>query len=216
MIEAMTILAPVQIAQYAYDAGFRGDAVAYITACALAESGGDTEAVSGVVSDGTRGYGLVQIETENVQGGDWQSPSWQMSKALAMSEGGTNFNPWCTACAPMPCGGYDKGCGGYGSGAAASHLAVARAAAADVHGASAPAAATTPWPGTYLELQTPPIYQHGTGMLQEQLNKVLGCHLVIDMYFGADTAAAVRDYQRLHGLTQDGVVGPATWDKLFA
>ncbi len=32
--------------------------------------------------------------------------------------------------------------------------------------------------------------------------------------FGADTAAAVRAFQGINGLAQDGVVGPATWNKI--
>ena len=38
----------------------------------------------------------------------------------------------------------------------------------------------------------------------------------IDGSFGAGTEAAVRAYQRLAGLTVDGVVGRATWENLYA
>lgn len=37
-----------------------------------------------------------------------------------------------------------------------------------------------------------------------------------DPYFGANTAAAVRQFQRLHKLTADGLVGDSTWRALRA
>jgi lysozyme len=37
----------------------------------------------------------------------------------------------------------------------------------------------------------------------------------VDGVFGAKTEAAVKAYQKRHGLTVDGVVGPKTWAKLF-
>ena len=37
----------------------------------------------------------------------------------------------------------------------------------------------------------------------------------IDGDFGKATEAAVKEFQRDHGLTQDGVVGPMTWDALL-
>lgn len=49
--------------------------------------------------------------------------------------------------------------------------------------------------------------------LQELLNKK-GYQLEVDGDFGTLTRAAVKNFQRVHSLTDDGVVGPLTWGKL--
>jgi hypothetical protein len=49
--------------------------------------------------------------------------------------------------------------------------------------------------------------------LQGRLN-ALGSGLAIDGIFGAETDTAVRRFQREHGLYEDGVVGPRTWNAL--
>ena len=43
----------------------------------------------------------------------------------------------------------------------------------------------------------------------------LGEKLTADGKFGAATAAAVQRFQRRNSLTADGVVGKATWEKMF-
>lgn len=40
--------------------------------------------------------------------------------------------------------------------------------------------------------------------------------LTVDGVFGAGTAKAVKDWQSSHGLAADGLVGDATWSKMFA
>ena len=49
--------------------------------------------------------------------------------------------------------------------------------------------------------------------LQELLNQN-GFSLTVDGKFGAATETAVKNYQKEHGLVEDGVVGAATWDVL--
>jgi hypothetical protein len=44
------------------------------------------------------------------------------------------------------------------------------------------------------------------------VQKVLGQH--VDRIFGKQTKRAVKRFQRRHGLTADGIVGPATWSAL--
>lgn len=52
-------------------------------------------------------------------------------------------------------------------------------------------------------------------LLQAMLNVVVGAALDIDGSFGPKTEAAVKEFQRKSGLSQDGVVGAKTWQSLF-
>lgn len=52
-------------------------------------------------------------------------------------------------------------------------------------------------------------------VLQARLN-VWGAHLTVDGEFGSGTEQAVMVFQRAHGLTVDGIVGPLTWNALLA
>ena len=51
-------------------------------------------------------------------------------------------------------------------------------------------------------------------LVQQKLNS-LGERLRDDGKYGAATAAAVQRFQRRNGLTADGSVGYATWEKMF-
>lgn len=58
--------------------------------------------------------------------------------------------------------------------------------------------------------------------LQRQLNRIaqnypaIGEDIVLDGVYGVQTENAVKNFQRIFGLTQDGVVGRATWYKVKA
>ena len=76
---------------------------------------------------------------------------------------------------------------------------------------------TTTYPGTPLTIgSTGPDVQR----IQNFLNRIRINYPAIPRIenpngvFGADTAAAVRVFQSIYGLDQDGIVGPATWNKI--
>jgi peptidoglycan hydrolase-like protein with peptidoglycan-binding domain len=57
----------------------------------------------------------------------------------------------------------------------------------------------------------------GSGVKQIQTRLVAhGYKVATDGAFGPQTAAAVKDFQKKAGITQDGIVGPVTWAKLQA
>jgi len=97
----MTTLTPAQIAQDAYNAGFRGTALVNAVAIALAESGGNSaeynpETAAGTAS-GQGSYGLWQIYlTAHPQysASSLVDPQSNATAAYAVSSGGTNFSPW--------------------------------------------------------------------------------------------------------------------------
>lgn len=54
-----------------------------------------------------------------------------------------------------------------------------------------------------------------TKLLQQKLRDLGYYKGAIDGIFGAQTAAAVKAYQKAKGLTSDGIAGPNTWRKLL-
>ncbi|MCL2341542.1 MAG: peptidoglycan-binding protein [Firmicutes bacterium] len=85
--------------------------------------------------------------------------------------------------------------------------------------------------GAGLSPTTPPAYPgaplrvgsrgNNVLVLQENLNKVASRYpviprLTVDGVFGPLTQNSVIQFQRLFGFTPDGVVGPATWDKIMS
>jgi len=115
---------PKDVAQFAYNAGFRGQALVIATAIAMAESGGRAAAMGDTgIETGTWGpsVGLWQIRSVKAQTGkggarDQQinvDPGQNAQHAFAISGGGKNFGPWST----------------YGNGAYSKFLNVAQQAA---------------------------------------------------------------------------------------
>ena len=93
----MASLTQAQIAQLAYQADFRGSSIPTITAIIMAESGGNTNAVH--VSNIEHSVGLAQINLKAHPTYNQQSllnPLNNLKAAYAISNGGTNFNPWTT------------------------------------------------------------------------------------------------------------------------
>jgi hypothetical protein len=70
------------------------------------------------------------------------------------------------------------------------------------------------WPKLILQVKQG---SHGPAVraVQQLLNDKFGHSLTVDGAFGAQTDAAVRDYQAAHGLTVDGIVGPITWQSMI-
>ena len=106
----MPQLTDQQVAQYAYDAGFRGNGLTTATAVALAESHGDSSQVGDVgLQNGTWGpsVGLWQIRSLNPGHGTAAEqaqrdqtanldPATNAQNAYSISQQGSNFNPWST------------------------------------------------------------------------------------------------------------------------
>lgn len=65
----------------------------------------------------------------------------------------------------------------------------------------------------------PTLRKGSAGEVVAKLQRLLNTHAMligVDGSFGDQTEHAVRDYQTLHGLTVDGVVGPKTWVSLLS
>jgi hypothetical protein len=114
------VLTPKQLAQYAYDAGFRGRALTTAVAVALAESSGDPHAHNATPPDDS--YGLWQVNMLGSLGPERRAafdlrsdaelfdPAVNARAAWSISRHGGSWRPWST----------------YTGGAYRDHLAAAR------------------------------------------------------------------------------------------
>jgi hypothetical protein len=94
-------LSPAQIAQYAYQAGFRGTGLINAIAIALAESGGQTHGKDNVNTDQwkSRDRGLYQINSHwhaEVTDQCAYNPICASGAAFRISSKGSNFGAWST------------------------------------------------------------------------------------------------------------------------
>jgi hypothetical protein len=94
-------LSPNQIAQYAYQAGFRGTGLINAIAIALAESGGQTHGKDNVNTDQwkSRDRGLYQINSHwhpEVTDQCAYNPICASGAAFRISAKGSNFGAWST------------------------------------------------------------------------------------------------------------------------
>ena len=91
----MTILTPAEIRQVWLQAGGSSDRAIIAVAVALAESGGNTTAISP-----TGDYGLWQINRSNFGSEfsaiQWWDPIVNAQFAVRLSRNGTNWGDWCT------------------------------------------------------------------------------------------------------------------------
>lgn len=93
----MAALSAQQIAKYAYDAGFRGEALTIAVAIALAESGGNAGARNPKGED-SRGLWQINVapDVRPNKWGDLYDPAVNARAAFEVSGGGKNFQPWTT------------------------------------------------------------------------------------------------------------------------
>lgn len=96
----MTTYTPAQIAAFAKDAGFRGVHLVEAVAIAMAESSGNSDALSSNPDGGTNA-GLWQLDTPGGGGagfsvGQLQNPQTNADVAFKVSRGGQDWGSWAT------------------------------------------------------------------------------------------------------------------------
>ena len=94
------VLTPEEIAQKAYQAGFRGNGLATIVAIALHESGGHEGIIvqnTGGAAPGSYDRGLLQFNSHfwsQIPNSCALNADCALQKAYQITQGGTNFAPW--------------------------------------------------------------------------------------------------------------------------
>lgn len=150
---------PPEMLQALYNAGFRGAALQRMAAIGMRESGGNPSAHNGNAATGDDSWGWFQINylgnlkaSRTAQFGAPQqliaSPQAQANAAWALSNGGTNFQPWTTN-KGLPQAFLDDAQSGINQLTASGQIAVAPAGYSGGGGvatASNPGAAAAPVP----------------------------------------------------------------------
>jgi hypothetical protein len=93
----MPRLTDKQIADAVKAAGFPESAWVTAIAVALAESGGNSDALNDANSNGSSDYGLFQVNSVHaglLNGGNWRDPVYNAKMALSISSNGSNWKPW--------------------------------------------------------------------------------------------------------------------------
>ena len=67
-----------------------------------------------------------------------------------------------------------------------------------------------------IQLKSPQMNGTDVRLVQKRLNALNYAAGTVDGYYGSKGVAAVKDFQNVNGLSVDGSVGPATWNKLFS
>lgn len=228
----MSALSQAQIAKYAYDAGFRGEALVQAVAIAMAESTGDPgQASQNSDSRHTVDYGLWQINSywnaDLLKTGDWRDPAANARMAFAAYESrkkydSSGWGDWNTF--------DDTAKNPNGNGSYRQYLGTARAAVvkqglSSKHDIAKVHEKLTGHPPTPEELARTNAAATGTTLrpgARGEGVKTLQSYLVsrgyldpkgVDGIYGADTKAAVQALQRKNGLNPDGIVGPDTLAK---
>lgn len=186
----MDIVHDFDIARYARDASFQGDAVAVAVAVALAETGGDALAtnVAGNWPPGSKDRGLWQINSywhPEVTDRQAFDPASAAAAAYRISRGGQDWTPWAT----------------FVSGSYLRYMVRGQAAA---HATGGPL-----FLGRLLRVEDPYLFGVDVATLQYCLGG-----LTLDGVFGPVTAARLGAWQEAHALTPDSIVGPKTCSAL--
>lgn len=67
------------------------------------------------------------------------------------------------------------------------------------------------WPGEYLRVQSPMLHDDNVRTWQQRMAD-RGWSIAVDGWYGPASANVARQFQAEKGLTQDGIVGPQTWN----